>query len=634
MNLDVLYHPVMEALGAALMHSLWQGALVAVGLYIALRIVNNRDSGTRYALCCAALALLFLLPVSTGIQVYLTNQVKPALPVQAQYPAQHIDPQLMAPLSEIEPVTVPMGVEDAFSDANSAPFAWRPFLVALWFIGVTVLSLQWTNSLLRVHRLKRSGLVIESEAIQASFDALLDRMGVAKKVHLLTSAYVDQPMVMGWVKPVVLLPLSVATNLPPEHVEAILAHELAHVRRHDYLVLVLQSVMEVLFFYHPAVWWVSRQMRIEREFCCDDLATKVLGNDLVYVTALANLDHRRAGKLALGANDGRLVDRIRRIVKGKGRSSNQRTSWLGVGLLLVGCGLLVSACMDWRKADLDGTPEELYESAMEKVNEHNYTAALPYAEKAAEQGHMCSMHVLSEMYDEHKRAFTEMDGTRFIPVQWGYRDEDASMHWAKAYMEELRKKADAGDNIAMLWLSLAYKDNFQWGPFSDVLEESDSLASHWMQRAAEAGNPYALRRKAIKLVEEQDYESAGKLFEKAAELGDQAAYFWWSHNNSYDPVKYFEILDLGVQNQAKGIHEIIRQRVAELDKQIALGNEVSVQWKEIADSYQFEERLEAFEEVPVTIPWPEFQTRPCGWNRNWYYYDGGKKEGWLNKTSD
>ena len=301
MNLDVLYHPVTEALGAALLHSLWQGALVAAGLYIALRIVNKGDSGTRYALCCAALALLFLLPVSTGIQVYLTNQSSPTLPVQAHYPVQQIDPPLTATLSESEPVTVPIGVEDAFTEAKGAPFVWRSFFVSLWFMGVLVLSLQWMSSLLSVHRLKRSGLAIESNPIQASFDALLARMGITQKVRLLTSACVDQPMVIGWLKPVVLLPMSIVTNLPPEQVEAILAHELAHVRRHDYLVLVLQSVIEVLFFYHPAVWWVSRQLRIEREYCCDDVAAKAIGSELVYVTALANLDSGRLGKLGIGS---------------------------------------------------------------------------------------------------------------------------------------------------------------------------------------------------------------------------------------------------------------------------------------------------------------------------------------------
>ena len=228
------------------------------------------------------------------------------------------------------------------------------FLLLCGLLVFFLLSLRWLGGLIGVSRLKRSGLQVEDTHLQSVFDALLVNLGITNQARLFTSVHVDQPMVVGWLKPVVLLPLSIATNLPPDQVEAILAHELVHVRRHDYLVLVLQSVMEVLFFYHPAVWWVSRQMRIEREYCCDDLAMKVLGNELVYVTALANLDTRRAGTFALGANDGRLVDRIRRIVHRQNGSVRQRSSWLGVGILLIGCGLLVTACLDWSASDPDG----------------------------------------------------------------------------------------------------------------------------------------------------------------------------------------------------------------------------------------------------------------------------------------
>jgi hypothetical protein len=128
---------------------------------------------------------------------------------------------------------------------------------------------------------------------------------------------VNSPSVIGWLRPVILAPVGVLIGLAPEQVEALLAHELAHVRRHDYLVNVLQGFAESLLFYHPAVWWISNQIRAEREHCCDDLAVAASGDVLVYARALAELESMRPAHFkaaALSANDGSLLRRIQRLV--------------------------------------------------------------------------------------------------------------------------------------------------------------------------------------------------------------------------------------------------------------------------------------------------------------------------------
>ena len=411
MNLEIMYHPLLEAMGGALVHSLWQGALVAGALYLALRVYRSSD--VRYALCGGALALLFLLPVSTGVQIYVQNQPAPGLHSVSQDVA--AASAVERPIGEVAPVgdgaiEASSATQHPVLKAYTSTFAWRPFLVGAWLIGVLMLSLSWVSSLIGVHRLRSKGLGTENDSLQTMFSSLLVELGISQQVRLLLTIHVDQPMVIGWLKPVVLVPLSVATSLPPDQVEAILAHELAHVRRQDYLVLVLQSVMEILFFYHPAVWWVSHQMRTEREYCCDDLVTKALDNDLVYVSALANLDTQRAGRLALGANDGSLVDRVRRIVDRKvGRGRPRHLSWFGVGGVLLGCGMLITACVNWGQPNLDGSPEELYAVAIEKVRERNFTSAKLYAERAAEQGDICSIQLLINMYEPRpEKHFSEM----------------------------------------------------------------------------------------------------------------------------------------------------------------------------------------------------------------------------------
>jgi len=163
---------------------------------------------------------------------------------------------------------------------------------------------------------------------------------VSRSVRLLATDRVDSPSVIGWLRPVILAPVGVLCGLAPEQVEALLAHELAHVRRHDYLVNVLQGIAESLLFYHPAVWWISNQIRAEREHCCDDLAVAASGDVLVYARALAELESMRPAhfKAALSANGGSLLRRIQRLADpvAAHRPAGWGVAWSLGALLLLG----------------------------------------------------------------------------------------------------------------------------------------------------------------------------------------------------------------------------------------------------------------------------------------------------------
>lgn len=150
---------------------------------------------------------------------------------------------------------------------------------------------------------------------QQTLDRLIERMDVSQSVRLVATDRVDSPAVIDWLRPVILAPVSVLSRLAPDQVEALLAHELAHIQRHDYLVNVLQGIAESLLFYHPAVWWISNEIRAEREHCCDDRAVAASGDVMVYARALAELESLRPAhfKAALSASDGSLLSRIRRL---------------------------------------------------------------------------------------------------------------------------------------------------------------------------------------------------------------------------------------------------------------------------------------------------------------------------------
>jgi hypothetical protein len=209
-----------------------------------------------------------------------------------------------------------------------------------WFAGAAACSLRLLMGFISVAALRRSRHAPVLAEWQHTLDRLIERMQVSRRVRLLPTDRVDAPSVIGWLRPVILAPVGVLSGLAPDQVEALLAHELAHVRRHDYLVNVLQGIAESLLFYHPAVWWISNQIRSEREHCCDDLAVAASGDVLVYARALAELESMRSAhfKAALSANDGSLLRRIQRLADPVAvhRPAGWGVAWSLGALLLVG----------------------------------------------------------------------------------------------------------------------------------------------------------------------------------------------------------------------------------------------------------------------------------------------------------
>jgi beta-lactamase regulating signal transducer with metallopeptidase domain len=300
--------PLIQAIGWALLHFVWQGAAIGLGTAVTLRALDRTHANARYFAACTGLALMILAPASS---------------VLADRGA--------VPLESVTLAAASGGLERSVSNAQALPVA-----VGAWMAGVVLLSIRLFASCIRVERLKRATRDVD-EAISRRARVLARRLGVERAVRVGESALVRVPTIVGCLRPVILLPASVVTGLPAAHLDAVLAHELAHVRRHDYFVNVLQSIVETLLFYHPAVWWCSRQIRIEREHCCDDLVVEVCGDRLVYATALAQLEELRGLKpmLSLNANGGRLIDRVRRLLTQTPANEGRSTMWAVAGSLTV-----------------------------------------------------------------------------------------------------------------------------------------------------------------------------------------------------------------------------------------------------------------------------------------------------------
>jgi hypothetical protein len=193
---------------------------------------------------------------------------------------------------------------------------------------------------LEAQRMRGSGSTAGVEAVEEALEGLCHRLRVSRPVRLVESALVEVPSVVGWLRPVILFPASALTQLHPLQIEVILAHELAHVRRLDYLVNLLQDAVETLLFYHPGVWWVSHRMRVEREHCCDDLAVAACGNVLGYARALADLEGLRGEpRLALAASGGSLLERIARLAGAPVPERSRSGRWLAAIVALGALGV-------------------------------------------------------------------------------------------------------------------------------------------------------------------------------------------------------------------------------------------------------------------------------------------------------
>src|SRR5450432_3519762 len=316
-----LTQPWAERLAWTLLHFIWQGTLLAALYALARVAARSLTARGRYAMACAALLAMALTPAAT--YWWLARSGIAASPAPALTP---LNPQAAAA---------------AFPYAADPWQAALPWIVMAWFAGVTACSVRLAAGWISAARLRSSHNRPASAEWQHALEHLIERMRVGRPIRLLVSDHVESLSVIGWLRPVILAPLGLLTGLTPDHVEALLAHELAHVRRHDYLVNLLQGIAESLLFYHPAVWWLSGQIRAEREHCCDDLAVAASGDVLVYARALAELESLRPAhfKAALAANDGSLVRRIRRLIDPAAHApSRPGAAWVLSILLLVAIG--------------------------------------------------------------------------------------------------------------------------------------------------------------------------------------------------------------------------------------------------------------------------------------------------------
>jgi beta-lactamase regulating signal transducer with metallopeptidase domain len=325
----------MRALGWALLHFLWQGTAIAAISGAAMALTHR--SSVRYVLGVGALVLMFAAPLAT----FFYSQQFDSRALDAQKYSGAADTAKSSPLVAASwpsargraAASGSMPLSGAAPDA----FAW---LVEAWLLGVTAFSLRSAGGFLLLERKRRMQAAAVSPRVLEICLTLQRRLGLDRAIAYCECKWLQAPAVIGWFRPIVFLPVTALSGLSDEQLQSVIAHELAHIQRLDAFVNVFQVLVETLFFYHPAVWWLNTRIRAEREHCCDDTAVSLCGNAVEYARALTLMEEwRSAPVLATAANRGPLTDRVFRVLGLKTLGAGVR----GVGL--AGSVLCLSAAL-------------------------------------------------------------------------------------------------------------------------------------------------------------------------------------------------------------------------------------------------------------------------------------------------
>tara|TARA_R110002050_G_scaffold141683_4_gene266857 strand:+ start:5255 stop:7222 length:1968 start_codon:yes stop_codon:yes gene_type:complete len=329
--------PILTSLALTLLHFLWQGLLVAIVLKSALLIFNNNKPQLRYALSALAMLVNLLLPIITFIIIYQTevtsvNTLASSLALN-EFIQELKQPDALFTYRELTE-TLPLLL---------------PYLSVLWLATITLLASKLLIEISTVNKLPQQGTVAPNDELKSRFDELVKQISLNVTPRLLISLKVEVPMAIGWLKPVVLLPATMITGLNNAQLEMLILHELAHIRRHDYLVNFLQTLVEILLFFHPAVLWVSKQMRNEREYCSDDIAVQHCGNAIAYAHTLADtaslctkIHNHTIPDMAMAASGGDLKQRVIRLVDHHCAPSNNISKWFASATIIFSVLLLSS----------------------------------------------------------------------------------------------------------------------------------------------------------------------------------------------------------------------------------------------------------------------------------------------------
>lgn len=393
----------LQALGWTLLHFVWQGAALAALFAVANTVC--RQATTRYAFAVITLVLMMAAPVVTFTE--LTQQKDPAV----QYGAQGTSASAANPVQGVSVTARPSAPAPETPETQPAV----TLFVEAWFLGVVLLSLRAAGGLFVIERMRRREIKLVARELFEKCQVLQKKMGLDRVIRYCEGLRLDTPAVLGWFRPVVMLPAKALSGLNEEQIEMIIAHELAHIRRLDCFVNLFQIGVETLLFYHPAVWWVSQGIRLEREHCCDDEAVALCGDAVTYARALTLMEEwRTAPSLMMAANRSPLSQRVVRLLGLDGPTAKFRVAGMAVGVFcLVGAMLAGNAFLCVAHAALGNkasSTQSPVQSNVAVAQEHASTIVVRPAKASTAAKHFASTEQADQ--DKEKQRSASSDATK------------------------------------------------------------------------------------------------------------------------------------------------------------------------------------------------------------------------------
>ncbi|WP_027470639.1 M56 family metallopeptidase [Saccharicrinis fermentans] len=334
-----IFSPVItEALGWTIIHALWQGIIILSALLILLSILNRRSAQVRYFISFTALVTLLGWSISTFANAYSyaleKQEIKSELlhnPAYFKNITQSIDEKATIPISSsnytIKIVKIRAWFQRSF-----------PIFLTIWLIGIGLFTARLLGGLAYNRRLRSLQLLPFEEKWMEKLKILAKTLHITREVKAYKSPHTTSPLTLGILKPIILFPIKSFSGLSEKEIEAIIAHELAHIVRNDYLFNIIQTVIEILFFYHPAIWVISKHIRTEREHTCDDIAIDITGDEVTYAKALAHahiFSYQQDNlSMAFSKKKGSLLERIKRIQKQRVMKTNFSEGLIAVCIII------------------------------------------------------------------------------------------------------------------------------------------------------------------------------------------------------------------------------------------------------------------------------------------------------------
>ncbi len=311
---------VLYALGWTVIHSLWQGTLLAVLLSVLIMALEKRSARVRYEVACGAMFTMLMMAVSTFI-IYL-DQDTSLMEVTVALTNSFVSPSVTFISGETS------FFQSNFQDVIAFFDQQLPMIVYVWLIGFLFFAVRMAGGFMQLRQLRQRDIFPVDQLVQNKLNGLIRRTAIRQSVRVMESALVKVPVLLGHLKPLILIPVGTINLLSAEEVEAVLAHELAHIIRRDFSMNLFFTFVEILFYYHPGVWLMAATIRTERENCCDDTALLLCKKPMAYARALYKLEaaHQSARlpglALSFSSKKKQLLHRVRRILNQPQNKSN------------------------------------------------------------------------------------------------------------------------------------------------------------------------------------------------------------------------------------------------------------------------------------------------------------------------